>query len=589
MAKSPLTGEDIKQGLDKALASGTISAAQHKKSLASLQGVGFSASDQGDQLKKQNKTLEKGLNAKTGDGLNSNVIKLFKEVKKNNELTKSQMKTIIEQNNQKREFKTIGQRVQGKIENVKDFFTLRGFLDKTGISKRGSGGMFSEYLDAREDRQKYAKAREAAGDPTSRLYGKSGASAIFQAQRKEQQDLTRQANQNQRKIDEYKRLGISESVIEKSPESKALEVIAKKLAKVDPALRPPGYNPTTGKVSETVQDTFLSPKEKSGSKKNQDDNKFLEKDLEQDNYQDQQLSTLKEIEENTRGDGKKAKKGGGGDGKGIFSGLLGGLGNAGDSLKKFGIGMIAMAGALWIASKSFKSFGDLDWNSIGKGLVVLGGMVASAVLLDKVKGKVLAGALTLGALGVVLWGISAAFKEFSSLDWETIGKGFAAISGLGVIAAIAGSAAPLLLVGAVALGAVGLALLPFAKAMQMAGPAMIDFAAGLERLQNLDEKKLSKVGTALKSFNEFPWLRATAFVAAGGSMRMIDGSMVYNASKSNADQKAANDANKGTASNNNIVNAPTTISKQSTNNLLKTSIRDEDSSLKSFYKSRYST
>lgn len=588
MANSPLTGGDIKQGLDKALAAGTITGAQYKKSLASLQGAGYQAGDQSEQLKKQNKTLEKGLNAKTGDGLNSNVIKLFKEVKKNNELTKSQMKTIIEQNNQKREFKTMGQRVQGKIENVKDFFTLRGFLDKTGISKRGSGGMFSEYLDAREDRQKYAKAREAAGDPTSKLYGKSGANAIFQNQRKEQQELTRQANQNQRKIDEYKRLGISDSVIEKSPESKALEVIAKKLAKVDPALRPPGYNPSTSKVSDTIQDRLLSPKEKSGSKKNQDDNRFLEKDLEQDNYQDQQLSTLKDIEENTRPDTKYSKKGGG-DGKGIFSGLMGGLGNAGDSLKKLGIGMIAMAGALWIASKSFKAFGDLDWGSIGKGLVVLGGMVASALLLDKAKGKILGGALAIGALGLVLWGISAAFKEFSSLDWETIGKGFAAISGLGVIAAIAGNAAPLLLVGAVALGAVGLALLPFAKAMQMAGPAMIDFAAGLERLQNLDENKLSKIGTALKTFNEFPWLRATAFVAAGGSMRMIDGSTVYNASKTNADQKAANDASKSTGNNNNIVNAPTTISKQSTNNLLKTNIRDEDVSLKSFYRSRYST
>jgi hypothetical protein len=589
MAKSPLTGEDIKQGLDKALASGTITAAQHKRSLSSLQGAGFSGADQGEQLKKQNKTLEKGLNAKTGDGLNSNVIKLFKEVKKNNELTKSQMKTIIEQNNNKREFKTIGQRVQGKIENVKDFFTLRGFLDKTGISKRGSGGMFSEYLDAREDRQKYAKAREAAGDPTSKLYGKSGANAIFQSQRKEQQNLTRDANKNQRKIDEYNRLGISQAVIDKSPESKALEAIAKKLAKVDPSLRPPGYNPTTGKISSIEQDHLLSPREKSGSKKNQDDNKFSEKDLEQDHYQDEQISLLTDIEENTRGDGKKSKKGSGGDGKGIFSGLMGGLGNAGASLIKFGIGMVAMAGALWIASKSFKSFGELDWTSIGKGLAVLAGLVATAVLLDKVKGSVIKGALVLGGLGLVLWGVSAAFKEFSSLDWETIGKGFAAIAGLGVIGAIAGTAAPLILTGALAIGAMGVALLPFAYAMNLAGPAMIDFATGLERLQNLDEKKLSKVGTALKTFNDFPWIRATAFVAAGGSMKMIDGSMVYNASKANADQKAANDASKATAGNNNIVNAPTTISKQSTNNLLKPVVRNEDSSLKSYYRSRFAS
>jgi hypothetical protein len=41
------------------------------------------------------------------------------------------------------------------------------------------------------------------------------------------------------------------------------------------------------------------------------------------------------------------------------------------------------------------------------------------------------------------------------------------------------------------------------------------------------------------------------------------------------------------SSSNNIVNAPTTINKQTSNNLIRTSIRDEDPSIKSYYRSRY--
>jgi hypothetical protein len=40
---------------------------------------------------------------------------------------------------------------------------------------------------------------------------------------------------------------------------------------------------------------------------------------------------------------------------------------------------------------------------------------------------------------------------------------------------------------------------------------------------------------------------------------------------------------------NNIVNAPTTITKQTQNNLLKVNVRNQDTSLKDYYRSRFAT
>lgn len=245
--------------------------------------------------KELNKMLKKTLVDKSGEGMNSNVIKMFKEIQKISKLTAGQKKDILEKNREKREFKTIGTRIQNVKENVKDFFTLRGFLDKTGIVKRGSGGIFSEPLDAREDRKKYAKERIAAGDPTVNLYGKRGAQRIFERQRKEVQQLTRDQGRAERKIQQYRDLGISEKQIEKSPEAMKLSATAERLAAIDPALRPEGYKPQ-GKRP------LLNPSEMKVTR-DEENRKGItseEAQSEAQRVQQEQLDILKKIEENTR-------------------------------------------------------------------------------------------------------------------------------------------------------------------------------------------------------------------------------------------------------------------------------------------------
>ena len=112
---------------------------------------------------------------------------------------------------------------------------------------------------------------------------------------------------------------------------------------------------------------------------------------------------------------------------------LGGLGKGlGDFLK--GIGKGAGAGLQAIFS------------GLGKGIATLGNP------------KVLLGSAALGIISGAVFIAGKAFQQFQGLDWKTIGMGLTAIAGIGVIAGVAGAFAPALLAGALAIGAIGLAL-----------------------------------------------------------------------------------------------------------------------------------
>jgi hypothetical protein len=132
-------------------------------------------------------------------------------------------------------------------------------------------------------------------------------------------------------------------------------------------------------------------------------------------------------------------------------------------------------------------------------MVALGGLVVAALALDKVKGNIIAGSAALGILALATYGIGAALGTFAELDWETIGKGMAAVAGLGVIGAIAGTAAPLIFTGALALGAMGGALYIIGEAMQAVGKGFAEMTDGLEKIGKLDGSNLLLVGAGLAS------------------------------------------------------------------------------------------
>lgn len=540
-------------------------------------------------------------------------------------------------------FKTMGDKLEDIKKGFKEKFSAQGIREGL-LNKLNIGGIFNKALS----REKFIKQQKALGSEKSRSELKQD----FEGAQKASKDIKK----NEKELAEYKKVtGLSDSDLAKTKEGKRL--LAKRQESTDEYAkydkRAELVRQENPSVKPLDKNTDLIKKE-TPTQLHADKGEQEETMLEQNKMVGEQTDLLKAIAQNTGGEKedttrtkpKEEQKDTGGGG--LLGKLMGGggIGKALSSLKDFGIGIVLVAGGLWVASKAFKSFGDVEWDDVGKGVVVLGALVAAAVGLDKMKGSILKGAFVLGALSLATYGISQVFKTFSELDWETIGKGMTAIAGLGVIGALAGAAAPLLLKGALAMGALGGALWVIGEAMQSVGQGFQDLTDGLERLSQLDGGNLLKVaggvlalsgamvafgasqavagvgnlvgrlltlgtdspvdqlikigdrgegiekaangmeklGSAMVAFNkvdkksmdvvnDFPWLKATAFAAAGGAMQ-VDGVKVYNASKGNADENAKASATKSGGTN--VVNAPVNnVSKQT--NIIRPSIRNRES------------
>lgn len=348
---------------------------------------------------------------------------------------------------------------------------------------------------------------------------------------------------------------------------------------------------------------------------------------------DQQMDLLVKIEENTRGGGldqkaKNATSETGSGGGGILAGIGGGLKALGGGLKSLGAG-------------------------VGKGIQALLTGIAKGIGAFG-NGQVLKGSAAMLVLGGALWVVSDALEKFTNIGWDDMGKALVALLGLGAVAAVAGMAAPLLITGAAAIGAVGLALLPFAAAMAIAGPAMDQFASGMERLSSIDGGNLIKVGEGLlavsagmvafgaaqavagvgnlvgnflsfvsggkspidqikelaqygeniqkagdgveklgkglqvfssidtdkiKAIAALPTEKIAAMGAAMGKMQQTN--QVYNQSAQNAGQSGGT-----TNQSNQTVVAPTTINKTTQNAVIKSPIRNQDSTINGYIKNR---
>ena len=116
----------------------------------------------------------------------------------------------------------------------------------------------------------------------------------------------------------------------------------------------------------------------------------------------------------------------------VVTGLLGGI---------TGLGGILGAGALLIAiqglgdlADAFKTFGEMDWDEIGKGLVGMGGALTEVAVITGLLGGLggLAALLGSGTLLVAVQGLgdlADAFKKFGEMSWDEIRNGLAGMGG----------------------------------------------------------------------------------------------------------------------------------------------------------------
>lgn len=147
-----------------------------------------------------------------------------------------------------------------------------------------------------------------------------------------------------------------------------------------------------------------------------------------------------------------------------------------------GIGMIAMAGALLILSYAVKSFADLSWGDMLKGLagVALGlGAVALAMNLMPASSVLSGAGFILVAVGLKI--LASAVGDFVGFKWGEIGKGLGAISIALVAIALAMNLMPLSLpITAAGLILVSIALGKIAKVIaEMASLSLGELVKGI--------------------------------------------------------------------------------------------------------------
>ena len=129
---------------------------------------------------------------------------------------------------------------------------------------------------------------------------------------------------------------------------------------------------------------------------------------------------------------------------------------------------------------------------LGIGLTLMGlGLIYAAAGSDGIRQRILWGVLSFGLIGISLILVAyplnmaaEAFKKNSSVLWQLP----LTLLGLGVVYALAGAASELIIPGAIAIGLIGLSLIPFAKSLQM-----------IANIPNVDEQKAKGIERSIKA------------------------------------------------------------------------------------------
>lgn len=202
---------------------------------------------------------------------------------------------------------------------------------------------------------------------------------------------------------------------------------------------------------------------------------------------------------------------------GIQGSSAGGGEDSGRAAKpKSGMSKLAMG-----ISDTMGSIGN-GVSAIGKGIGDGIGAIFKGILgglSDGIKmfasAKTVAGIAVMGLLTAVVWGMSKALENFANLDWDTLAKAGITIAALIGAGALAGSIAPMLGLGALALTGLGASVWVIGEAMQAMGEGLNAFTDGMERLAAIDGGNLLSVAGGVAALG--------AAIAAFGAGQAVAG------------------------------------------------------------------
>jgi hypothetical protein len=598
------------------------------KTLDALQGTSNDS-----KSKKDAEEVKKSLTSKTGDGLNSNILKLGRTMKElNGKIIKAPAKMSKEQTEGITNLATGIKTFSGIKERVSDF--KKGVTDKFGSKNIGTtllksvnvGGIF----DKRIEQNEFIKQQKALGSRKAEKTLRSD----FDKRNEVAKDITK----NENKLEKLKKeTGLNESQLGKTKIGSSLletrEKLASKFGKFDKR--------SQLLASDKSIETSTEEKEKKNrSKKEQVEAKESEKtlsgadeelQLEQAKFQSDQLDLLTKIEENTRNEEVAKAKGGGGEGGGgILSGIGKGLGALGSGLGKLGVGIgkgivgifvglakgitilgtavmtgvgavglaalagiiLTIAAALRIAAPAIEAFAPVLMK-LAEQIGIVAGVIGNVLIegfkmLPEIIGSIADGIV--GVIGAISDGIVSTIDAVTS-SIERLGKVdgsnlFAVGTGLSAVAlGMAAFAASNVLNGITNMAS-GLMskvtgqktpveqleqIAAFGPNLNQAGTGVKNLASGLKAFSGIDADTIEALGK----------LPIDKIVAASAGLRATNAvAQVSSENKMNALPANAQPTT-------NVVSAPTNITKQTKNVMVKQSIRNPEGSVNRYFKSRF--
>lgn len=151
-----------------------------------------------------------------------------------------------------------------------------------------------------------------------------------------------------------------------------------------------------------------------------------------------------------------------------------------------GAGLILTATALVILSSALQSMGSMSWDEISRGIVALGGsLLILAMALNAMNGSI-AGAGALLVASAALAVLTPTITTLGNLSWESIAKGLIVLAGafgiIGVAGALLTPLVPTILSMAGAFALIGLAVLGIGAGLAAAGLGLSALAVGFTAL-----------------------------------------------------------------------------------------------------------
>lgn len=438
--------------------------------------------------------------------VNKEQLKAQVEAAENAKQLKEQLEAVEKVADAVKGFKSIGERFKDFGSNIMSKFTL-GNMKKSMLQSVNVGGV----LDKKLARDEFIKSRKDSGDTRSNQE---------LAESFDQRNSAKVELDKNEKILASARLahpGKSDEEIRKvvTPDSKYGQAFAQKdkllteFAKHD-AINS-GENPEVKPIPVEIKKDTAIPT----NPEQNDDFNDSETEMENARARDEQTDLLKKIEENTGGKPGEIKPVAseevGGKTGGILSGIGSGLSKLGDAAKS----MLMIGAALWVVSKAFANFAELDWEGFSKGIIALGSLTLAVMALGQGGPSMIAGSAAMLIMGGALWVIGESLNKFAELDWETIGKGLLAVVGLGAVGVALGAFAPMAILGAGAMVALGAGLWVIGEAMQAVGEGFKQMTEGLTTLSEMDGENLLKVGAGLAAIGAGMAVFGAGTAAAG--------------------------------------------------------------------------